>query len=144
MSTIEYKDRPVTCGNQLDLKTTRNPPTVVDYEADETKYYTLIMFDPDAPYPQNSTLRSYRHWLIENIEGNFVNNGDVVTSYLRPTPPADSDSHRYIFLIYEQHDSMKLNDNFDNDTRGNFDVPKFAQERNLIGPVAGNFFFLHP
>ncbi|GIX78459.1 OV-16 antigen, partial [Caerostris extrusa] len=141
---IEYKDRPVTCGNQLDRKTTRDPPTVVDYEADETKYYTLIMFDPDVPYPQNRTLQSFRHWLVENIEGNLVNNGDMVTSYFRPTPPADSDSHRYTFLIYEQPDSMKLNDNFDNDKRTNFDVPKFVQERNLIGPVAGNFFFLHP
>ncbi|GBM89913.1 OV-16 antigen [Araneus ventricosus] len=137
---IEFNRKSVTCGNEMTRTETKNPPTVMDFPAEKQKLYTMIMFDPDALTPQNPNLANFRHWLVENIPGNKVNDGDLVSFYTPPAPPDYSDPHRYIFLIYEQPE--KLKDNFDGVKRTNFDVKKFVQDRGLKGPIAGNFFYL--
>ncbi|XP_055932849.1 protein D2-like [Argiope bruennichi] len=92
------------------------------------------------PTPQNPSLASYRHWLVENIPGDLVNFGDIVTWYEQPEPPMYSDPHRYIFLVYEQLTQQK--DNLDNNMRTNFNLGRFVKDRGLLGPIAGNFFYL--
>ncbi|GBM89915.1 OV-16 antigen [Araneus ventricosus] len=136
---IEYKGQPVTCGNLLTPNVTRERPTVIDYKADVKKLYTLIMFDPDAPTPQNPTSANFVHWLMENIPENLVINGDTVYAYSPPSPPVRSDPHRYIFLIYEQPNREMLNDDFGTE-RAVFNLGEFVKDRHLKGPIAGNFF----
>ncbi|GIX85350.1 protein D1 [Caerostris darwini] len=139
---IEYDGHPVTCGTELNCSITRNMPTKVSFEADETKCYTLIMFDPDYPSRQNFTLSCFRHWLLENIEGGLISNGIEISPYHPPDSPAGSGFHRYLFLVYEQPENSELYDFCDDSIRTSFDVAGFVQERNLQGPVAGNFFLL--
>ncbi|GBM89909.1 OV-16 antigen [Araneus ventricosus] len=137
---VKYKTKEVTCGNMMMRADTKDHPTVLDFNADRKKLYTFIMFDPDTLTPQNPNQANYRHWMFENVPGNIIQNGDLVTVYDRPEPPAYSDPHRYIFLIYEQ--PRKLKDHFDDRKRTNFNLKKFVQDRGLKGPVAGNFFLL--
>ncbi|XP_055932850.1 protein D2-like [Argiope bruennichi] len=138
---IEYQGQPVTCGNTLTLNLTRDRPSVVDYKADVNKLYTLIMFDPDFPDPKNPISAHFLHWLMENIPENLVINGDTVLTY---SPPASTGSgpHRHIFLVYEQPNREMLNDDDKNTgvKRNFFDLNQFVKDRNLKGPIAGNFF----
>ncbi|GIX85357.1 OV-16 antigen [Caerostris darwini] len=137
--TIEYDGHSVTCGTELNCNITQNTPTKVSFEADEAKCYTLIMFDPDYPSRQNSTLSCFRHWLLENIEGGIVSNGIEISPYHPPDPPVGSGYHRYIFLVYEQPENSELYDFCDDTIRTNFDMAGFVQERNLLGPISSFF-----
>ncbi|XP_055932848.1 protein D1-like [Argiope bruennichi] len=137
---VKFNNRAVACGNEFTRAETKLHPTVVDFDADIKKLYTFIMIDPDTTTPQYPDLANYLHWLIENVPGNVVLNGDSVTSYDPPQAPTFSDTHRYIFLVYEQRG--KLKDDFEGRKRTNFNLKKFVQDRGLKGPVAGNFFYL--
>ncbi|KAF8782389.1 Protein D1-like protein [Argiope bruennichi] len=135
---IEYDGVPVTCGNLLSRKVTHDPPTVVEYKADKSKLYTLIMFDPDVTTPQNPDVADFRHWLVENIPGDDVKSGDMISPYFPTNPAPYSDAHRYTFVVYEQPEGKKLNDNFPNkpNKRTHFDLNKFIEDRNLQDPDA--------
>ncbi|GBM89914.1 Protein D1 [Araneus ventricosus] len=137
---VEFKNKSVRCGDTLNRLETRYQPTIINFKGEKNKFHTLVMIDPDMPSPQNPSLACYRHWLIENIPGDLVNFGDLVSWYEPPEPPIDSDPHRYIFLVYEQ--LTKLKDHLDNNQRTHFNLQKFTKDRGLQGPIAGNFFYL--
>ena len=64
------------------------------------KLYTLIMTDP------NAVGGNHIHWLIVNISN--TNNGTTLLQYKRPSPPEGSGMHNYIFLLYEQPETILL------------------------------------
>lgn len=64
--------------------------------------YTLVMVDPDAPSPQNPTMRELRHWTVANIPGSAVGNGDEVVQFIGAGPPKGTGPHRYGILIFQQ------------------------------------------
>ena len=49
----------------------------VHWDADPNSFYTLIMTDPDAPSRENPKMREWHHWLVVNIPGNKVAEGEV-------------------------------------------------------------------
>ena len=55
------------------------------------------MHDPDSVHGD------YCHWLIINIQGNNLNNGDTILPYKGPSPPPKTGVHRYIFELYKQN-----------------------------------------
>lgn len=67
--------------------------------------YLLAMVDPDAPTPQTPTSAQIRHLIAPDITVNgslaqgglLVNNTPAISNFLRPTPPAGSDPHRFVF-----------------------------------------------
>lgn len=75
-------------------------------KADENKVYVLIMVDPDAPNRAHPKYRYWRHWVVVDIRGADLKNGNLqgseLTDYIRPTPPAQSGYHRYQFFLFEQ------------------------------------------
>ncbi|GFS59342.1 OV-16 antigen [Trichonephila inaurata madagascariensis] len=95
----------------------------------------------DASNPENPHLANYRNWVVEDIPGNIYN-GHSASAYKQPNPPLNSDAHRYIFLVYQQPTSKKLQETFDDDLRVNLKVKTFVNKRNLIGPLAGNFMYV--
>jgi phosphatidylethanolamine-binding protein len=60
----------------------KHQPTVNWDAVHESGYYTLIMTDPDAPSRQNPKFREWHHWLIVNIPGDKINEGEVKSEYV--------------------------------------------------------------
>lgn len=61
--------------NLIKLKMKVQPS--VKWEADPNSFYTLLMTDPDAPSRANPEFREWHHWLVVNIPGNKISEGDV-------------------------------------------------------------------
>ena len=83
---------------ELPLTQTVTQPTV-KINSIPSKYSSLIMYDPD------SVKRIFIHWLIINIpkNSNNISSGTSIKNYYKPSPPAKTGKHRYIFELY-QHD----------------------------------------
>ncbi|XP_062608772.1 phosphatidylethanolamine-binding protein 4-like [Saccostrea cucullata] len=98
------------CGATIDKAAAKDAPTVKFEHARADAVYTLVMADPDAPYKDNPTQKYWLHWLVTNIKGDDLINGnvrgDTVMEYNPPTPPkphpGSSNPHRYIFYLLEQ------------------------------------------
>lgn len=105
-----------------------------------TGCYTLLMVDPDAPSPTNTSFSEVIHWIVTNIPFDLsifseITTANVVLPYLAPTPIAGR--HRYTLLLYEQ-----TNCSFFPPAPGRilFNATAFASLNDLIGPVAGIYF----
>ncbi|XP_065371597.1 protein D3-like [Calliphora vicina] len=130
-------------GNELTPTQVKLQPKV-EWLAQSDKYYTLIMTDPDAPSRANPKVREFRHWLVANIPGNKIDQGEVVAAYVGSGPPKDTGLHRYIFLLYKQAGKINIDEplvaNNSRRNRPNFKAAKFAEKYNLGAPLAGNFY----
>jgi phosphatidylethanolamine-binding protein (PEBP) family uncharacterized protein len=94
---------------------------LVEFKGDPGKVYTLLMSDPDA------SAKSWLHWLIVNIPGDSLLEGQTVMPYAPPSPP--SGTHRYVFTLYEQPSvSIMVSPPRE---RGNFSVETFEKEHRL-------------
>ncbi|EIW61216.1 PEBP-like protein, partial [Trametes versicolor FP-101664 SS1] len=117
--------------------------------------FVLAMVDPDAPTPQSPTVAQIRHLLAPGIQANgslaagaaLVNNTPAISDFLRPTPPAGSDPHRYILLLFVQPANFTtVASQFVNASTpiSNFNISLFAEQVGLGSPIAGNFFLTGP
>ena len=75
---------------------------VINLDYNPKKFYTLIMFDPDAVGGNKI------HWLIVNITKNDIFRGDTIVNYKGPNPPKDSGKHHYVFSFFKQHKLIDL------------------------------------
>lgn len=91
----------VNLGNELTPTQVKEKPTLM-WDAEEGVYYTLLLVDPDAPSRANPRNREFRHWLVMNIPGSAVDQGDEVIGFIGSGAPKGTGLHRYIFLIYKQ------------------------------------------
>lgn len=57
------------------------------------------MCDPDAPSRQNATRREFLHWLVVNIPGKNVKQGELKMDYRGPSPPLKS-GILTIFIVF--------------------------------------------
>lgn len=86
---------------------------------DDSKLYTVMMIDRDAPMLSNG--KFWLHWLI-------INSNNIIVPYNPPTPSKKSGAHRYYVLIFEQLKKLNYVVQFE---RMNFDVKKFMVNRQL-------------
>lgn len=104
-------------------------------------HYTLMVVDPDAPV--NDKGNYYLHWMIINIR-NEIEEGNYIVPWTPPAPPAGSGIHRYQFVLFTQPGVFEKKDiltdftayfndqsGFMPKTRANFNMEKFASDRNL-------------
>jgi len=96
-------------GNELTPTNVKDIPHVV-WDSEPNTFYTLIMTDPDAPSRANPKFREFRHWLVANIPGNNLSEGDTIFEYVGSGPPKNTGLHRYIFLLYKQPDKLTITD----------------------------------
>ncbi|KAF5274948.1 hypothetical protein FQR65_LT04289 [Abscondita terminalis] len=140
---VSYCVNKVEMGNKLTPTDVKNAPTV-KWNAEKESFYTLIMIDPDAPCASEPTLREYQHWLVVNIPGHKVTDGQTLTEYVGAFPSKPSGSHRYVFLVYKQPDEIQFEEKKISRTngskRGQFSARTFAKKYKLGCPIAGNFF----
>ena len=97
---ILYNNSELKNGVFLSPKETNAEPKI-EYIAKPNTLYALIMYDPDA------VVGNWLHWVVVNIKGNNVKNGDELFRYTGPAPPKGSGIHKYIFLLYEQPERIQ-------------------------------------
>lgn len=68
-------------GNVLQTPQVQGVPHVT-WNAKKGSYYTLVFYNPDAPTHDNPWAREVRLWLVFNIPGNKVDEGDLVEEYV--------------------------------------------------------------
>jgi len=134
----------VSFGNELTPTQVQKMPSDISWPTDVGSLYTLCMTDPDAPSRAAPKFREWHHWLVGNIPGCEVRNGDTLSEYVGSGPPEGTGLHRYVFLVYKQPGKMEFDEprltNRSGDNRGMFSIRKFALKHNLGVPVAGNFY----
>ncbi|KAG4069563.1 hypothetical protein HA402_006929 [Bradysia odoriphaga] len=135
----------VKAGNIMRTIDVEEQPLVY-WKTDPTKtdYYTIVMFSPDYPERSNPIMANFLHWMVVNIPGGRVEDGEVICDYLGALPEPDKELHRYIFLVYKQKaksnygmEERIFGDDFS--ARERFSIKKFVN-RYLLSPVAGNIF----
>ncbi|KAJ8380090.1 hypothetical protein SKAU_G00008680 [Synaphobranchus kaupii] len=117
------------------------PPQVQLTHAEEGKTYALMMVDPDAPSRCNPTQAHWRHWLVADIVGSDLKNGDfkgsVLSEYRRPTPPKNTGLHRYQFMLFEQPADKPLGlSQEESSSLGKWDTEAFMKRFGLGTPLA--------
>jgi phosphatidylethanolamine-binding protein (PEBP) family uncharacterized protein len=90
------------------------------------QYYTVVMYDLDAPYPGRPNKSPFLHYLVVNVQDNSINSGQTLAKYISPYPPTDSPPHRYVVEVYVQQ-NLKTDVTLPS-SRDNFDVRKYANE----------------
>ncbi|XP_018568619.1 protein D2-like [Anoplophora glabripennis] len=142
--SVRFKSgKQVNLGEEIQPKYVTESPEV-QYDSDPNSFYTLVFTDPDAPSRKNPIRREWHHWLVVNIPGSKVSEGEVLSEYIGSAPPQGSELHRYTFILYKQPQKLSFDEPRHSNTdpaRGNFSTEKFAQKYNLGSPVAGNFYF---
>lgn len=96
------------------------------------KYFRLLKF------------AEAQHYIVGNIPGSEITEGDVLTEYIGSGPQQGNGLHRYVFLLYEQPGNLtfyekRLKKDVD-PMRVGFSSRKFVEKYALGEPIAGNFF----
>jgi phosphatidylethanolamine-binding protein (PEBP) family uncharacterized protein len=140
---VTYGSHSVDDGNELTPTDVKDPPTL-KWAADDDSYYLLCLTDPDAPSRKDPKYREWHHWLVGNIPGNKVSEGDTLSEYVGSGPPKGSGLHRYVLLVYKQPGKIKYDEprltNRSGENRGKFSIRQFAKKHDLGDPIAGNFY----
>jgi len=128
--TVRFGSTVVSPHGYVPLATVQSAPLpVLQWPMEPSETYTIIMIDHDAPYPQQPTESPFLHWMQANIsEHNPV--GDTVIPYMAPSPPRDSDAHRYEIFVFAQP-SVPLSAHGPHQ-RSAFAVQRFARRHRLI------------
>ncbi|XP_061395643.1 protein D3-like [Musca vetustissima] len=132
----------VEFGKELTPTQVKDQPEV-SWEAEDGALYTLLMVDPDAPSRQEPSYREALHWLVINIPGNKVSNGQVVADYIGSGPPEGTGLHRYVFLIFKQEQRISAEKHIPKSSlegRLNVKTRDYISKYNLGNPVAGNYY----
>ncbi|OQV25611.1 putative Phosphatidylethanolamine-binding protein-like protein F40A3.3 [Hypsibius exemplaris] len=130
-------------GNELKPRQVKDQPEV-SWKADDKELYTLCLTDPDAPSRENPKNGEWKHWLVVNIPGSKVKEGQVLAGYVGSGPPEGSGKHRYVLLAYKQPGKISPEDkpltSSQADGRAHFRIQKWADKHKLGDPIAGNFY----
>nr|XP_027811564.1 39S ribosomal protein L38, mitochondrial [Marmota flaviventris] len=101
---------PVYHGNEVTPTEAAQSPEVT-YEADEGSMWTLLLTNLDGHLLEPDA--EYLHWLLTNIPGNRVTEGQETCPYLPPFPAQGTGFHRFAFLLFKQDKPI----DFSEDTR---------------------------
>ncbi|KAJ7154355.1 PEBP-like protein [Mycena crocata] len=141
---------PITlhAGIQVPRNDTAGPPTFRAVGNVGRGPFVVATVDPDAPTPQDPTEAQIRHFLggdFFNRGGLLVNTTPAISEFLQPTPPAGSDAHRYIFLLFKQSREFATQTVVNSTTSISlFNINQFANAVDLGNPIAGTFMRVAP
>jgi large subunit ribosomal protein L38 len=142
---IKSKDdkRAVIYGNIFSPDHTQNPPSV-SFIADPDTLWTLILTNPDGNVYEEG--KEVLHWMIGNIPGNKIEEGELLCDYLQPLPLRQTGFHRMVFLLFKQekrldfakfHLAQPCNDLI----RRTFSTPDFyLKHQDSITPAGVSYF----
>ncbi|CAG7834436.1 unnamed protein product [Allacma fusca] len=113
--TVRFGEKELNLGNYLTIEDVSEKPTLVSWNADESKLYTLCFTDPDAPSRVEPTVREWQHWYTFMV-------------YEQPGKIDVSGEPRLNLSV--EHRAL----------RRNFSIRNFAKKQGLGEPLSGNFF----
>jgi len=87
-------------GHFLESMKVREKPSI-KYEGKQDSFYTLMLVDPDIPL-KTVMHDAWNHYMVVNVPGNAVEQGQVLADWIPPSPPKETGIHRYIWLLLEQ------------------------------------------
>ncbi|XP_075223946.1 protein D3-like [Lycorma delicatula] len=144
---VKYPNANSLLGNELSPTETADEPDCmwsIKEEKEDESWFTISMTDPDAPSRESPKFREWQHWLVVNIPGMKIHEGEHLTEYFGPSPPKGTGLHRYVFLLFEQPGKIKFNEPFkgvsDMAERKSFKTSAFMKKYKLGKPIAGNYF----
>ncbi|CEI96018.1 hypothetical protein RMCBS344292_10189 [Rhizopus microsporus] len=109
----------------------------------ETRFYTIMLVDPDSPDVANKAYQQHCHWLLANVPlsatESIVTGGDVVLDYVPPHPQKGTKYHRYTLIAFEQPNEGQEKIDLQVNQREAFDVKALAQSYGLK-PTGASFF----
>jgi len=140
----------VTPNMTLDTAQLQKKPTF-KWKADPNALYTLLIEDNDIVDPPIK----YAHWLVTNIPGDDVANGEEVATWIpsyhfevKEDGTLDTSgqiTNRHLVLVYKQPGRIEVSGQAGCNP-GILEPPRvidhdqFQADYNLEGPVAGNFY----
>ncbi|KAJ7600624.1 PEBP-like protein [Mycena floridula] len=143
-------------GVQLPRNATAGPPTFSIVGKAGTGPFVVAAVDPDAPTPQAPTSAQIRHFLGGDFTAArrdsdkvhlLTNESVAVSEFRQPGPPAGSDAHRYIFLLFNQpagFDSQVPTVVNSTTPVSLFNISSFAATTDLGNPIGGTFMLVAP
>lgn len=127
---IYFNNTRVRNAKTVNISVTQTKPNI-RFDRNQDDLYTIIMVDPDAPYPNDPKFKYFLHWFV-------VNNTEELMNYTPPNPPSDSDNHRYCVFVYKQEAKI-YPDMFYSLGRKNFNLMKF-EELFYVTKIASGYF----
>ncbi|KII94530.1 hypothetical protein PLICRDRAFT_33328 [Plicaturopsis crispa FD-325 SS-3] len=142
----------VHAGVQLPRNETVGPPIfAISDPASALRDDTFVVatIDLDAPTPQDPSEAEIRHFLGSNFKltrgALLANFTPAISNWLQPTPPAGSDPHRYVFLLFKQPAGFNEQTLVNSSTSvTNFNLSSFAAAVGLGNPLGGTFMLVGP
>uniref|UniRef100_A0A1A8FRP8 Large ribosomal subunit protein mL38 n=1 Tax=Nothobranchius korthausae TaxID=1143690 RepID=A0A1A8FRP8_9TELE len=86
-------------GNRLTPTEAASVPRI-SFAAEEGSLWTLLLTCPDEHLVDSEA--EYVHWLVGNIPGGAVQDGEELCHYLPPFPSRGTGFHRYVFVLFKQ------------------------------------------
>merc|ERR1711991_93436 len=122
----------------------KDQPTVKWEDAQDHASYVIFMTDPDAPSRGDARFREWWHWIVTNVPGKDLKNGDLSKGnqhwqYVGAGPPEGTGLHRYVICIYKQKSVKQKFEGAKGLTgqgRGKQHIEDFAKKHGLGHPVA--------
>ena len=148
---------PLACGTEIEHDSTKatQPPNITVSSAEDEKWYTLMMLDPD--HRESTSSAPYRCWMVVNLPGKALRRAggwSSITSvqkhegitfassiYQPPQPANGTGYHRFSFVLHEQDAGSLVETRFEEDDqkakRGKWDVKDFLAKYRM-SPVSWN------
>ncbi|KAF4545410.1 Phosphatidylethanolamine-binding protein PEBP [Lasiodiplodia theobromae] len=151
------------------LYVTTNATYVTHTNGSQPPTFIILMVDPDAPSPQNTSFSQILHWLqpgvrlsrsVEPTPGpnntalvSMLSEADTdtpaIAPYIPPAPPSVA-PHRYIIMLFRQpgdaDGDFELPDGFEQykggEERTGFDAKEFVEAAGLGEPLAATYFLV--
>ncbi|KAJ2505471.1 hypothetical protein IWW47_002030 [Coemansia sp. RSA 2052] len=138
--SIKFNKKLVDMGQLLTINETRSEPTI-EFDAQPGQIFTLAMVDPDSPSNTRHGYRSYRHFLISNLEKTENSTSSVITTYQSPQPEFGTGAHRYVIVVLRQRSRFNMTEADVPESRVRFDVVDWGSKRRMK-PVAASYFMV--
>lgn len=126
----------VHMGSYLYPDQTTKQPSRLTFPSNSTHYYTLVLVDVES---------KNLHWMVVNIPGGKVNQGNVIAEFQPPSSQFSAGTHHYAAVALVQSDAILYGlDQYsagycDFTKRGSFNLKSLMASFNL-NIVAGNYF----
>ena len=135
MISVSFNNFEIKDGQVLS-KAYAQTPIYLDWDMEDGVYYTVIIYDIDAPSPSNQEY-PFCHYLVVNMTI-YRNQGDEILSYLPPNPPEGGKPHGYYINIFKQEEQTSPDYNIVYERQA-FDVLDFIERHNLV--LYDEFYF---